>query len=298
VAELTRRDRENRPAPSLQELARALGASPRAIAEDIRILTLLGDHADAEWLLSLCVWQQGDRVSVSSAGPFRRPVRLTPAEMLAVQVALALDPDGEPLALRFAALWAGRPPPSRPTHGEPPDDPTDTDPRSLLRLAATEHRQVRLLYAGEGDREGREWAVDPYQLADYRNRTYLVAWCEEAAGWRHFRLDRVLATRLTSQSFAPRRDFAPVTRPEEVFRPGAELDQVTVRFAPAVARWVRERYPGSEPGPGGAVVVRFRASSPQWLVRRVLEYGPDAEVLEPERYREAMRRALVASPGN
>jgi predicted DNA-binding transcriptional regulator YafY len=30
-----------------------------------------------------------------------------------------------------------------------------------------------------------------------------------------------------------------------------------------------------------------------WLVRRVLEYGPEAEVLEPAAYREAMRRAVA-----
>jgi predicted DNA-binding transcriptional regulator YafY len=30
-----------------------------------------------------------------------------------------------------------------------------------------------------------------------------------------------------------------------------------------------------------------------WLVRYVLQYGPEAEVLEPEVYRNAVRRAVV-----
>jgi predicted DNA-binding transcriptional regulator YafY len=42
------------------------------------------------------------------------------------------------------------------------------------------------------------------------------------------------------------------------------------------------------------VVDTFQASSVEWLVRRVLEYGAEAEVLEPVSYREAMRRAVAA----
>jgi predicted DNA-binding transcriptional regulator YafY len=34
-------------------------------------------------------------------------------------------------------------------------------------------------------------------------------------------------------------------------------------------------------------------SSVDWLVGRVLEYGADAEVLGPDAYREAVRRAVA-----
>jgi predicted DNA-binding transcriptional regulator YafY len=40
------------------------------------------------------------------------------------------------------------------------------------------------------------------------------------------------------------------------------------------------------------VVVRFRSASVDWLVRHVLQYGDQAEVLEPTGYREALRRAV------
>jgi len=45
--------------------------------------------------------------------------------------------------------------------------------------------------------------------------------------------------------------------------------------------------------PDGAVLVRFDASSPEWLTRRVLEFGADAEVVEPSHYRDAVRRAIA-----
>jgi predicted DNA-binding transcriptional regulator YafY len=79
-----------------------------------------------------------------------------------------------------------------------------------------------------------------------------------------------------------------------LFRPsGGQLDAVRVRFSARVARWVREQHPDCEPQADGKVIVTFRASSMDWLVRRVLEYGSDAEVVEPEAYREAVRRAVA-----
>ena len=109
VAELTRRERAGEDSPAIASLADTLGVSTDQVTADLRTLTLLGEHADAEWLLSLSVWQQGDRVGVTSGGPFRRPLVLSPDERLAVQAALALDPEGENLAARFAGLWSGHP---------------------------------------------------------------------------------------------------------------------------------------------------------------------------------------------
>lgn len=293
VAELTRAEARGEPAPTLAELARAHGVGERDIAADLRTLTLLGEHADADWLLSLSVWQQDDRVSITSAGPFRRPVRLSAEERLAVQVALALDPGGAPLARRFAALWAGRAAEASAPRGADPRAPDPgEDLATVVRRATRERRELLLRYAGEGDREARDWRLEPHQMAEYRGRVYLIAWAHDVAAWRHFRLDRALGAAIGERRFEPRADFAPMERPEDVFRPGGELDRVTVRFAPALARWVRDRYPDHEAQPDGSVLVRFQTANRDWLVRRVLEYGPGAEVVDPPGYRAAVRRAV------
>jgi predicted DNA-binding transcriptional regulator YafY len=288
VAELSRAESRGAGPPTLETLARSFGVTPADIAADIRTLTLLGEHSDADWLLSLSAWQQEGRVGVSSAGPFRRPVRLTPEELLALRVALATEPGGEVVAGKLGAAGqrgggAGHPaiPPSR-------------HPADLLTNAIAEQRAVELRYAGEGERDAATWLLHPHQLVDYRDRTYLIAWAPQPAAWRHFRLDRILEARPTDDRFAPRDDFAPVRNPADLFRaPDDAVDQVVVRFSPGVARWVRERYAGCRDLPDGGVEVGFRASSPDWLVRRVLEYGPDAEVVEPAAYREAVRRAVM-----
>ena len=147
-------------------------------------------------------------------------------------------------------------------------------------------------YAGEGE-QGARWTIHPHQLVEYRGRTYVLAWSEATGDWRHFRLDRVVEATCLETGFARRPDFVPITDPKDMFRPTGSLDQVTVRFSPQVARWVRERYPVHEPAPDGSIVVRLPVANPAWLVRRVLEYGLDAEVLEPESYREAVRRAVA-----
>ncbi len=289
VAELTRREREGAEPPTIEQVARAFHVTPQDVALDIRTLTLLGDHADAEWLLSLSVTQQGDRVAISSAGPFRRPIRLSPEEMLAVQVALAMDPEGLAIARKLAPLMTVSPKePAVASAGN------TTDRYQLMAGAVAERRVTELVYAGEGERAGRRWLIQPHQLVSWRGRVYVVAWCEEVSGWRHFRLGRIIDALPTEARFERRADFRPVADPGDLFRAaGTDTDPVRVRFSARVARRVQERYRDGEPQPDGSVIVTFTVSSMDWLVRRVLEYGADAEVVGPEAYREAVRRAVA-----
>lgn len=291
VAELTRRERAGEESPPIASLADALGVSAEQVTADLRTLTLLGEHADAEWLLSLSVWQQGDRVGVTSGGPFRRPLVLSPDERLAVQAALALDPEGEPLAARFAGLWSR---PAAAAHPPRTSEIVVDDPGQVVRRAAAARERVAMWYAGEGDTEAKEWTVEPHQIVEFRGRSYAVSWSEATRDWRHFRLDRIIAARSLGATFERRGDFLPVERPEDLFRVDeARVERVEVRFSPKVARWVKDRYSAWRLEPDGSVVVTIPATSEAWLVRRVLEYGPEAEVVAPERYREAVRRAVA-----
>lgn len=291
VAELTRNEREGGDALTIRQLGERHGVSDSDINTDIRTLTLLGDNACADWLLSLRIFQQGDHVSISSGGPFRRPVRLSPEEQLAIQVALALDPGGSALATRFAALWAGAGSTAAATGASRSESPADT-----IRRAIRERKALVIEYAGEGERDVRSRTIQPHQLAESGVRTYVVAWVEDVGAWRHFRLDRIVAMTLRDTHFIPREDFRPLTDPRDVFSSSERGDTVTVRFRPEVAPWVREFFAEHEAQADGSVLVRFSASSKEWLTRRVLEFGADAEVVEPAQYREAVRRAIAWQP--
>ena len=286
VAELTRRERAGEDAATLREIAQRHAMSVKEVLADIRSLTVLTDRVESDWLLSLRLWQQKDHVSMSSSGPFRRPVRLSPEEQLSVQMALALDPNGAGVAERLAALWSGN---DATASTAAPDE----SPLQLVRRAVRDHIALEIDYAGEANREVRTRVIHPHQVAESGVRTYIVAWAGDVGAWRHFRLDRIVAARMTETRFEPRPDFEPMKQPRDAFRPGGATERVTVRFRPEAAPWVTEFYADHERQADGSVLVRFEASSADWLVRRVLEYGCDAEVVAPEDYRSALRRAVA-----
>jgi predicted DNA-binding transcriptional regulator YafY len=64
-----------------------------------------------------------------------------------------------------------------------------------------------------------------------------------------------------------------------------------VRYSPRIARWIREKGPVEECD-DGSVVVRHRVADPDWAVRHVLQYGADAEILEPEACRKSITALL------
>lgn len=286
VAELTRAEREGIAPPSLAALAERHGVTERAIKGDIAALTGLGDRVEADWLLSLNVALQGDRVSIRSGGPYRRPIRLSPDERLALQVALALEPDGAGLASRLAELWAGRS-----TTSQAGSDAETTAGR--LTRAAAECREVTIDYVRDGEREARPRRVEPHQVAQARGHTYIIGFDVGAIAWRHYRVDRVHSVQETDRTFERRGDFTPVTTPEDVFRTSEPLDVVTIRFASGAAHWVTEHYIDHEVAADGSVLVRLHTTSPAWLVRTVLEHGGDAEVLDPPEYRDAVKAAVA-----
>jgi len=63
-----------------------------------------------------------------------------------------------------------------------------------------------------------------------------------------------------------------------------------VRYSARVARWIAER-DGVELDADGSLTMEHPLADVQWGVRHVLQYGPDAEVLEPADVRvEVVRR--------
>lgn len=296
VAELSR-DGNAAEGISFDELAKRFGVSESAIASDVRALTSLGDSAADDWLLSLQLWQEGDRLAGTSIGPFRRPIRLTPEELLALRVGLAADPkaaDELSPGLRQALLQDG--------DGDVPTPPVAIDRvrfdgdaiRSLLLDAVHLGRRVHIHYLTPGEGEPRERTVHPYRVLEDGGFVYLSAWCEAGEGWRRFRLDRVVEAALVDGEFERRPKEEITEEAEAVFREpgGTAVDDVRVRFAPHVARWLEERHPDAVEEADGSLTVTYRVATADWLVRHVLQYGDAVEVVGPEPYRDAVAAAV------
>jgi predicted DNA-binding transcriptional regulator YafY len=68
---------------------------------------------------------------------------------------------------------------------------------------------------------------------------------------------------------------------------------MTVRYSPRIARWIAERE-GRTLDQDGSITIEHPMADEHWAVRHVLQYGPEAEVLEPESLRDAVHERLVA----
>jgi predicted DNA-binding transcriptional regulator YafY len=290
VSELTKKARQGSESTALDDLAQRFGATRSQIQSDIRALTLLGDDPDADWMLSLSVYQEGDRVSLSSGGPFQRPIRFTGEELVAIQLGLAAtDAADNSLSIGLARVLQTA---ERVTHALAGRGRVVPSVNNLMREAINDRRKAELKYAGERSLGGVNRVIHPYQLLEQQGQTYVVAWCELAQGWRHFRADRVLDALLLDEHYAPRGDFVPAG--DSFSEPPEGVTPVQVRFSPAIARWLRERYPAALPQSDGGVIVTYLVASPEWLVRHVLQYGAEAEVVAPASYRALMRQQLAS----
>jgi predicted DNA-binding transcriptional regulator YafY len=111
---------------------------------------------------------------------------------------------------------------------------------------------------------------------------------------RFFRLDRVEAVALLEETFE--RDESIPARVQETGRACASATsaRMRVRYSPRIARWVAERE-GHPLDADGSLTLEHPVADESWAVRHVLQYGPDAELLEPAGLREKVREALHQS---
>ncbi len=163
----------------------------------------------------------------------------------------------------------------------------------MLKEAARSRTRCRFRYLKPGDSEPGEREVNPYSVVYGSGKWYVIGYCHLREGVRAFRLDRLLEAQALDQTFSPPADFDPADYVSggRVFRSDSEED-VVVRYSPRVAPWVRELGPVEDTGEG-AVSVRFTTADPGWVVRHVLRYGAEAEIVEPVAIREMVVAAAT-----
>lgn len=294
------------------EAARLCQVAEAVIDADIRVL------ADRSWYLppgstdDFQILLEGDRVHLVAPPAFRRPVRLGLHEVLAVSLALrcaglteekaralgrALE---EACALEGEVSGAAAPEPSATPTAEPlaillrradADELHDQVARALV----TRH-QLEVSYLKEGAAAPETRRLEPWSLVHAEGESYLLAHDLDRSAPRLFRVDRMLAVRITeTPATAPMELEAADVSAEGAVRlvaDGRPLETTRVRYSPQVARWVRERHPEGRELDDGSYEVDHPILTDAWIVRRVLRYGPDAELLSPPRLRRAMARAL------
>jgi proteasome accessory factor C len=285
----------------LADLAAALDVAERDLILDLQEVTTRAHYQGPGMADHLQIAIEEGRVSVWTAGEFRRPVKLTPREAVALALglrahAIAADAgeSGGPrrhldlarrLERELAVSGADGLEELLALEDGAPAAREDGVQEALFR-AARHRRRCRIRYL-KPSADGPQWRlVEPYVMAYADGHWYAVSRCHRVDGVRCFRLDRTLEVELTGEAFTVPDGFDPARYLQDgrVYR-GHDDREVTVRYSSRVAPWIRERGPVEERD-DGSVEVTYDVSDPDWVVRHVLQYGADARVVDPPAVRE------------
>ncbi len=163
-----------------------------------------------------------------------------------------------------------------------------------LQMALVERRLVRIRYHSFHRDEESDRTVEPYHLTYFNGGLYLIAFCHLRKAIRIFAVERLRDLDVLKTKFMPPADFDVqkyLNNALGILR--GDLVTVRVAFAPAVARYIRERlwHPSQQfrELSDGRLEVTLRVADTLEVRRWILGYGVHAEVLEPEALREALR---------
>ncbi|MGX6603747.1 helix-turn-helix transcriptional regulator [Micromonosporaceae bacterium Da 78-11] len=286
-----------RPGILVTEAATDLGVSERQLREDLELLWVCGlpGYGPGD-LIDMAL---DDRVTISHDAGIDRPLRLTQDEALALVVALRMlagtpgtgtrdvieralakienaagDLADAPVAVRL---------------------PADAERLDAIRSVVEGGHALRLTYYTAARDETSERVVDPMRMLMVGGKAYLEAWCRRAEGTRMFRIDRIDAFTELDEPSVPPVEAVPHDVSAGVFRPGPELQLVTLRIGRG-SRWITEYYPVEEVRrDGDEWLVTMRVTDLGWAQRLLLGLGPDVTVVGPPELVERIRAQATAA---
>jgi proteasome accessory factor C len=251
----------------------------------------------------LQIYLEADEVAIVP-NHFLRPMRLTRSELLALELGLTMLRGERPPeehraivgALARLEMAVARLPNEEIADGvrvAALSPSADLEHLRRLRQAFRDRRKVRLTYRKADASGPSHRIICPYGIVFASGMWYAVAHCESSEGMRIFRLDRVEDVESLEARFESPRDFSleAVLGDGRAFQSGSATT-LRVRYSPRIARWIAERE-GKPLAEDGSLTLDHPLADTDWAVRHLLQYGPDATVLEPAEVREAVVRRLT-----
>ncbi len=162
-----------------------------------------------------------------------------------------------------------------------------------LQKACAEHQHLRLQYHHARNDQVRWYTIDPYQLFFKRRALYLDAYVIDEQALRVFRVNRIRKVQFTGVRGVLVPDYSFAARFRDTFSAfpssGTDVTTVRIRFSQRVARYIQESlWHGSQkitPLKEGGILFEVTVSYPKEVAWWALQWGGDAEVLEPPELR-------------
>jgi predicted DNA-binding transcriptional regulator YafY len=173
------------------------------------------------------------------------------------------------------------------------DPVTTIAPRvwDALQEGLSKQRTVTVSYRAPGHENAVKRRIDPYHLIGYRGEWYLLGYSHHDDEVRVYALGRMTKCAATAGGFTRPDGFDAATYidPAIGIYVNEETINVAIRFERAVADKIRERvwHPGQqiEQDTDGAIILRYPTNQQSQTLFWVSQWGPNAEILEPEELR-------------
>jgi predicted DNA-binding transcriptional regulator YafY len=171
---------------------------------------------------------------------------------------------------------------------------------TLIERALLERRRLDMRYYSMSRDEESRRQVDPYHLTFFEGGFYLVGYCHVRKAERIFSVERIRDLKMLAARFTVRPGFDAQDYLHHAWGIiKGDIVPVKVIFSRSVARYIRDRLWHATQRmrdlPDGRLEMTLRVADTLEVRRWILGYGAQAEVVEPQGLREALRLEIAAA---
>lgn len=277
------------PGTTVTELSRRFDIPKNELMNDLNLVFLCGLPGYGPGDL-IDVDLQGDRIYIRMADYFAAPLRLTPAEGLALYAggeAIAELPGMEQAdSLRGALSKLARSLGVQGLEGgagaiDVRFEKSPADHLEVIQTALAERRQVEIEYRSASRDELTTRNVDPWGLIAATGRWYLVGLDHLSGEERMFRIDRIKSTKRTDAEAPVPADFD-AERYKGAFVGRDDQPVLKIEISPEAARWFEDYYPvrSAEDTSDGWRRIELFSSGDRWAAGLVIKLGRHVRNIE------------------
>ena len=182
----------------------------------------------------------------------------------------------------FSAVWNGY-------------SPSQASTFRVVLNALVNNRLLSCRYTSPAGALETERAIAPHHLQHYMGSWVLIGWCHLKQDWRKFFLARMADPAMSKEFFKPRprREWAPLVHSSFGIFQGGRPIPVILNFNSFRAPWIREQIWHPEQKmellPDGGLRLTLPVADLREIKLKVLQFGADVEVIEPEALRREIR---------
>jgi predicted DNA-binding transcriptional regulator YafY len=169
-----------------------------------------------------------------------------------------------------------------------------------LTRAILNNKVCRVRYLAFYDDTEKTYLIEPLHFFESKGGLYLFVRVPKYDDIRVLAVERIQDLNLTKDTFEYPEDFDPEERLSSSFDLVWDQPvQAKIWFSAPQAKYIRERRYSQDQtiheNPDGSIVLELNTSGWHEVIRWILSFGPDAEVLEPKAMREEIKESLRSS---